>query len=173
MRARLLELALILTAGAGVGLTVNFAHPRGISLGEQVFSAAESGSGSCDTGPQAVAPIDSQAAATLCGSCDVAFVDARGAAFFAQGHIPSAVHLPPAEQDHADSVIGTLFEKSTVIVYGDNTECDQALSIAHRLTASGLSDVRILEGGWPTWVATDQPSVSGICEQCSHEAAHE
>jgi rhodanese-related sulfurtransferase len=166
MAAFVRQIALMVATGLVVGLAANLAHPRGVDLWSPIYPAPASGSGSCEAGLAEVPRIALEEAAALCGNCNVAFVDARGGATFAQAHIAGAIHLPPQSHPHAESVIADLREKPTVIVYGDNTQCDQAESVAQRLIQNGYADVRILEGGWPAWDGTHQPAVSGACEHC-------
>ncbi len=161
----IVQLALIVAVGSALGVAINFAHPRGVTLWAPVFSAAESGDGACEA--EALIPtIDAPTALALCDTCAVAFVDARGSSPFEAGHIATAVHLPPKDEEHAAEVISDILDRQTVIVYGDNTECDQASSVATRLVQSGHVDVRVLAGGWPAWSTTGQPATSGACEAC-------
>jgi len=156
--------AIIVCAGASVGMIANAVSPRGVALGTAVYAAAESGTGACDG--SAVVEIPPAEALALCDTCDVAFVDARSALAFARGHIPGAVHLPPEGKRRAEEVLGQLRAHTTVVVYGDDTACDQARNIATRVSTDGHPDVRILTGGWPSWLAHDQPSESGACGEC-------
>src|SRR5437016_2322445 len=100
----LLQVLVLVAGGAAMGLGANALSPRPVPLGRPVFAASSSGTAECTGGdgeePAAASrsphPRISQAdAVAACGACTASFVDARGAAAFAAGHVPGAIHLPP------------------------------------------------------------------------------
>src|SRR4051812_18443358 len=102
--ARLLrQTAAIVVAGACVGVLLNLTSPRPAPHGVAVHPASASATAVCSA-PEAAHPkyrtMSQSEAIQACVACTVAFVDARGGAAFAQGHIPGALHLPP--EGHAD-----------------------------------------------------------------------
>src|SRR4029077_8392910 len=108
-------------------------------------------------------------ASGMCSDCTVAFVDARTASAFAQGHVAGAIHLPPIGHPDEALRMAELGQKKTVVVYDDLSSCNLADSAGQRLRSRGVRDVRVLEGGWPAWQSRGQPAASGACEIC---AAH-
>jgi 3-mercaptopyruvate sulfurtransferase SseA len=106
----------------------------------------------------------------MCTACLAGFVDARGAHEFAHGHIANAVHLPPAGHPDETAVIAQLRTYPLVVVYDGDYSCAVADDVAVRLRRAGLTDVRVLQGAWPAWVAGQGPSAAGICGVCGVEA---
>lgn len=95
-----------------------------------------------------------------------------------ESHIPGALHLHMVEDLSAprgtvpyglpepDAVAGLLSSlgvdaDATIILYGSGGQ-----SVVHRiwwvLTASGVADVRVLDGGWQRWRAEERPVESGF-----------
>jgi rhodanese-related sulfurtransferase len=176
-----LQMALLGAAGAALGLGANALSPRPAHLGRPVFAAAESGGGACAMpSASAAAPviplrsprIGIDEAKGLCQACLAAFVDARGAADFAQGHVANAVHLPPAGHPDEARVIAELRTHPLVVVYDGDYACALADDVAGRLRRAGLTDVRVLEGAWTAWVAAGGPAAAGACGACGFAEAH-
>lgn len=165
------QLALLALAGPALGLTINAFSPRPATLGQPVVSAAESGTGSCSSaGVKAIQPaprIGVEEAKALCAACTSAFVDARSASAYADGHIPDAIHLPPRGHPQEKSAIDRLRSFPRVVVYDGENSCTQADDVAERLRQAGLADVRVLTGAWPAWVAAGGPGAAGACGSCS------
>lgn len=100
-----------------------------------------------------------------------------GRAAWAAGHVPGAAHLDVAVEtsDPDDPVPGQLGSRERVAAalgragVGDGDELvaydDGALFYAPRLAWAcevlGLPPVRVLDGGWPRWVAEDRPVAVG------------
>lgn len=168
----LFEALALAVIGAVCGLAVNAASPRPVDLSVPVLSVAESGEGSCsdpiasDTVLQRISIHDATAA---CDACSAAFVDARSAREFEEGHITGAVHVPP--KGHADeaATLQALAASPMVIVYDGDSSCRLAEGIAGRLLNAGISNVRILEGAWPGWIAAGGQGASGMCAECGNE----
>lgn len=175
MKRLLLQMVAIGAGGAALGLALNAASPRPASLTRAVYPAADSGSAVCGAAPEAGhekhghRTMPQHEAVAACNACTVGFVDARGAAAFAEGHITGAIHLPPAGHPDAAAQMQKLRGFATVVVYDSGGGCGLAEGVADRLAASGFKDVRLLEGGWPDWMAASGPALSGACQAC---AAH-
>jgi rhodanese-related sulfurtransferase len=169
----LIHAATVTAAGVALGLAVNAASPHPAALGRPVHAPAEATSGTCQA-PEDAAPIariGAEAARALCATCDVGFVDARGAFEFQQGHAVNAVHLPPVgDASEERFALERLAGAETVVVYDGDSSCKLAEGVARRLHAAGMKDVRVLEGAWPAWVAAGGPGSSGACAVCETRA---
>jgi rhodanese-related sulfurtransferase len=170
----LLQMAAISICGAALGLVLNFAvsaHPA--RLFAPVHAAAESGISLCSGSPEAHHEkhghriMPQKEAVAACSACTVGFVDARGAAAFAEGHIPLAVHLLPAGHPDEASELQRLRALATVVVYDSGGGCGLAEGVADRLEQAGFKDVRMLEGSWTDWMSAGGPAASGACQACS------
>jgi rhodanese-related sulfurtransferase len=165
----LIHAVTVAAAGVALGLAVNAASPHPAALGRPVHAAAEATAGTClapaDAAP--VARIGAAEARALCATCDVGFVDARGAFEFQRGHAVNAIHLPPVGDAVEERLaVERLAGMETVVVYDADSSCKLAEGVARRLQAAGLRDVRVLEGAWPAWVAAGGPGASGACAVC-------
>ena len=168
----LLETLALAVIGAVCGFAVNAVSPRPVNLAVPVLSVAESGEESCSdplASNAALQRISVHDATTACDACSAAFVDARSAREFEQGHVPGAVHLPP--KGHADEAVTlqALAASPMVVVYDGDSSCQLAEGVARRLLSAGISNVRILEGAWPGWIAGGGPGSSGMCSECGNE----
>jgi len=175
----LFQMAAICAGGALLGLLLNSASGRPARLLHPVYAASDSGSAVCGASPEAhherhghqVMPQSEAVAA--CGACSAGFVDARGAAAFAEGHIPGAIHLPPAGHPDEQAELAKLRAFPTVVIYDSGGGCGLAQGVADRLSAAGLKDVRLLEGSWTDWMTAGGPALSGACDACDAQHAHE
>jgi 3-mercaptopyruvate sulfurtransferase SseA len=158
---------LLCFAGSVLGIAGNAFSPRPARLGIPVHAAAESTTAACQDPRATVARISVQEAKPLCIACTAAFVDARSAQEYAAGHVTGAVHLAPGHP--ADPLLPKLSAAPTVIVYDRDRECSAADELAAQLQAQGLSDVRVLTGAWPEWLANGGPGESGACDLCTLE----
>jgi rhodanese-related sulfurtransferase len=172
------QIATMILGGSVLGLGLNVVSPEPIKLGEPVFAPAESGAATCSAphdqahaGPSAFPFISPEVAAGMCDGCRAAFVDARAATEFAEGHIPKAFHLPPHGHGNEAAVITELRTYPTVVVYDSGLACNLADTVAAHLREEGLSDVRILAGAWPAWEKSGGPAESGSCQACSGAGA--
>jgi rhodanese-related sulfurtransferase len=87
------------------------------------------------------------------GDPRVAILDARPKAFFDAGHIPGAENCPIDSNPGALwETAETLRDKKVVIVYCATSHCEWDKSVAWRLKASGISDVRVFEEGFASFV---------------------
>jgi len=83
----------------------------------------------------------------------VLWLDARSEAEFTRDHIPPAL---PLDEEHWDAQIETVLQRwqpgTTVIVYCSQAGCGASGRVAGRLRRDyGLTDVRVLHGGWAAW----------------------
>jgi len=166
---RILAQALVLaTVGAGAGLALNPLSPRPARLAE-LRTAAEATASCKLPGSGAVAPrIGVSEAVPLCIACTAAFVDARTAAEYAAGHVSGAVHVAPGELPL--EALLHLEKFRTVVVYDGDPSAAQAEAVAGLLRARGMTDVRVLGGSWPAWLAAGAPGESGACGTCAPAA---
>lgn len=166
----------ICVGGAALGLVLNAASGRPVALLKPVFPASDSGVAVCGAAPEAqhalhgheVMPLPQAVAA--CNECTVGFVDARGAAAFAEGHIPGALHLPPAGHPDEAAALQSLRALRTIVIYDSGGGCGLAEGVADRLAKLGFKDVRLLGGSWTEWASSGGPAQSGACQACDHEA---
>lgn len=82
-------------------------------------------------------------------------VEALGAAFYADAHLPGALNIPPA---HVDRVAGELLPDLTadIVVYC-TAACSSADAVARRLEALGYGSVAVYAGGKEDWVEHGLP----------------
>jgi rhodanese-related sulfurtransferase len=79
-------------------------------------------------------------------------VDARYAADFQQGHIPSAINLPVSISDHdLMNAVGHFDRNSAVIVYCQSDQCGFDEIIGTRLVALSFNHIRVWQEGWNGW----------------------
>jgi rhodanese-related sulfurtransferase len=172
----LLQMAAICAGGAVLGLALNVASARPAKLLTPVYAASDSGNSVCGASPQAQHEkhghqvMPQRDAVVACGTCAVGFVDARGAAAFAEGHIPQAVHLPPAGHPDEPAELAKLRAFPTVVIYDSGGGCGLAEGVADRLAAGGVKDVRLLEGSGTDWMLSGGPALSGACQECDGHA---
>jgi rhodanese-related sulfurtransferase len=82
-------------------------------------------------------------------------VEALGAAYFADAHLPGAVNIPPGQVDRlAPALIPDLGAR--IVVYCSRRG-DSSRIVARELEDRGYSDVRIFEGGKEDWVEHGLP----------------
>lgn len=82
-------------------------------------------------------------------------VEALGAAYYADAHLPGAINIPPGQVDRlAPALLPT--RDATVVVYCSGS-CSSADSVARRLEELGYSDVAVYAGGKEDWVEHGLP----------------
>ncbi len=157
-------------AGALAGFAANALSPRPARFREPVRPAAEE-AGICRL-PGALtlsSLISAQEAVPMCVACSAAFVDARGPAEYGAGHVSGAVHLQPGETSLPALLHLERFR--TVVVYDGEPGSERAENVAAALRAKGLTDIRVLAGAWPAWIAAGGPGESGPCGTCADRPA--
>jgi rhodanese-related sulfurtransferase len=81
-------------------------------------------------------------------------VDVRDELVYRAGHIPGAISVPLAEiEKHALDLRGRA-QQRLVVTYCSCPSEQTALTAAVALWKSGLTNVSVLIGGYPEWVAT-------------------
>ncbi len=168
------QLSLLVAGGLLVGLASNALSPRPVELGKPVLAASASATtGTChapvDDHPRVHPKLPLSEALQACTACTAVFVDARGEAAFAEGHVTQALHLPPEGDAELSPVLARVRAAPMVIVYDDDAGgCRLAQGVADRLAAAGVKNIRILEGSWSAWQAAQGPAQAGACEVCGH-----
>ena len=82
-------------------------------------------------------------------------VEALGAAFYADAHLPGAINIPPGSVDELAPVLLPELD-AEIVVYCSGT-CTSASSVAGRLAELGYRDVAVYEGGKEDWVEHGLP----------------
>ena len=85
-------------------------------------------------------------------------VDAHGPPYFALGHIPGAVNIPPHQVARL-APMRVSSEDVPVVVYGGSGSSN-ALIVADQLVRLGFTDVAVYEDGLEGWIAAGQPIVT-------------
>jgi 3-mercaptopyruvate sulfurtransferase SseA len=87
---------------------------------------------------------------------DLVLVDAHGPPYFANGHIPGAVNIPPHDVIRlAGERIGDT--RADVVVYG-GASSSNARIVADQLLAVGYINVSLYEDGLEGWIAAGLPT---------------
>lgn len=111
--------------------------------------------------------IKATEAEPLLNNPDVRFVDARPAQAYQSGHIASAIHVPLRNGTIDEASLAKIRGAKTIIAYCDtNSGCAASRRVAGILSASGFSDVRVLEGGIHAWLDQNYPAEAGACPDC-------
>jgi rhodanese-related sulfurtransferase len=99
-----------------------------------------------DPGQVALAQAESWGDAAL-------WVDARPAAQFTLGHIPTALELnEDSWNDLLPKVLAVWSPQRKLIVYCSRQSCNASHAVAERLRKeAALTNVYVLEGGWEEW----------------------
>ena len=92
---------------------------------------------------------------TLTGDTAPTLVEALGAAFFADAHLPGAINIPP---DQVDRLAPRLLPdvEAPIVVYCSGT-CQNSEIVARLLEELGYASVRIYLGGKEDWVEHGLP----------------
>lgn len=77
------------------------------------------------------------------------FIDARGQAAFALGHVRGAVNMPPGEKEaYLPKVREQIAPDQLVIIYCSSPHCESSDMIYEYLAAEGYNNMRIFKPGW-------------------------
>ena len=82
-------------------------------------------------------------------------VEALGAAYYADAHLPGAINIPPGQVDRLAPALLPALGASVVVYCGGS--CSLAESVARRLEELGYSDVAVYDGGQEDWVEHGLP----------------
>lgn len=82
-------------------------------------------------------------------------IEALGAAYFADAHLPGAINITPGQVARVAPVL--IPDLSARIVVYCTGRCDSSRIVARELENRGYSDVRIFEGGKEDWVEHGLP----------------
>jgi rhodanese-related sulfurtransferase len=86
----------------------------------------------------------------------VVVVEALGAPFYASGHIPGAINIPPHRiRESAPTALPD--KDTTVVVYGASRGCRQAEIVVRLLTTLGYRNVSRYPDGKQGWAAAGLP----------------
>ena len=87
-------------------------------------------------------------------------VETLGAAYFADAHLPGALHLP---HERVEELAPLLLPDARVVVvlYGSDPACHQCVPVARRLLRLGYADVRCYPGGKQDWLLAGLPVERG------------
>ena len=84
------------------------------------------------------------------GPVPLVLIEALGAAYFADAHLPGAINIPPGQVTRLAPVL--IPDLNARIVVYCSARCDSSRIVARQLEDRGYSGVRILEGGKEDWV---------------------
>jgi rhodanese-related sulfurtransferase len=169
--------ALLLAAGAVLGMLINTVRPDGVRSATATATPVACASGIPATpappsGVPAVEVLPPEQAVTLCGDPRTLLADVRDADAFAQGHVSGAIHLPCAASGSvATAAVDLLAGRHTLIVYGRDT--DDARLVADEMRGRvARADLRVLvlAGGFPAWNKAGLACSSGPCPDCAAPA---
>ena len=91
----------------------------------------------------------------LARSAQVTLVDAHGPPYFALGHLPGAVNIPPHDVT-ALAPLRIRSPRTAVVVYGASGSSNAAI-VASQLVALGYADVSVYADGLEGWIAAGLP----------------
>ena len=82
-------------------------------------------------------------------------IEALGAGYFADAHLPGAINVPPGQAGRLASVL--IPDLNARIVVYCSGRCDNSRIVARELEDLRYSDVRVYEGGKEDWVEHGLP----------------
>ncbi len=91
----------------------------------------------------------------ITGAEPVVIVEALGAGYYADAHLPGAVNIPPGQVDRLAPTLLPVPD-AAVVVYCSGT-CNSAEVVARRLEAARLQQRRRVPGGKEDWVEHGLP----------------
>lgn len=163
--AILLEMGRVLLAAGVIALAVGMT--RGVPSVTKVDEAAAQTCSAPVPDQPTIRWVSQEAARALWEEPGTTFVDARSEGEFQSGHVSGALHAPMTTGTISTALIDSLRASKTVVVYCDTSSgCGASTRLANLLGAAGLIDVRVLEGGMPSWDAHAYPAQAGACQNC-------
>lgn len=94
------------------------------------------------------------------GEKDLMVLDVRSQAEYANGHIPTAIHIP-IELIEQDSI--RLDKNKDYILFCGAVTCGASDIAARKLKDLGFPNLFVLEGGYPKWVESGYEIEAGAC----------
>jgi rhodanese-related sulfurtransferase len=82
-------------------------------------------------------------------------VEALGAAFYGDAHLPGAINIPPGQVDRLAPEL--IPDPNTPVVVYCSGSCSSAEDVAGRLEAVGYTSVAVYVGGKEDWVEHGLP----------------
>jgi rhodanese-related sulfurtransferase len=93
--------------------------------------------------------------ARIAGPDRPVLVEALGAAFYADAHLPDAINIPPGQVERLAPAL--LPDRAAVIVVYCTGACSSADAVARRLEEFGYTTVAVYAGGKEDWVEHGLP----------------
>jgi rhodanese-related sulfurtransferase len=91
----------------------------------------------------------------LAGPTPAQLVEALGAPYFADAHLPGAINIPPGLVDALASRL--LPQRDAAVIVYCSATCDSSALVARRLEQLGYSNVSVYDGGKEDWVEHGLP----------------
>lgn len=85
----------------------------------------------------------------------IVIVEALGAAFYADAHLPGAINMPPGQVDRLARAL--LPDSEAAVVVYCSGSCSSADTVARRLEELGYGNVAVYSGGKEDWVEHGLP----------------
>lgn len=160
----LFEVAVIMTAGLGIGLITNQFRDQPLALiYESKAQRLEAAVRHIST--EAPTPIASRKTIlpmivtieqlqTFMNEKQGLVLDARPEIFYRFGHIPGAVSFPREDFENIYKTFQSQLEKDRsqpLIIYCASTSCEDASLVQKSLLALGYSNAAVFAGGWAEW----------------------
>jgi rhodanese-related sulfurtransferase len=82
-------------------------------------------------------------------------IEALGAAYFADAHLPGAINIPPGQADRLAPILIPALDAPIVVYCSDGG--DSSRIVARELEKLRYSDIRLYEGGKEDWVEHGLP----------------
>jgi rhodanese-related sulfurtransferase len=93
---------------------------------------------------------------------EAAFLDARTADLYREGHVLRALSAPAKE---AEASLPSFFERlsleGALVIYCEGGDCQSSLALAKLLHEKGFTDIRVFSGGWEEWEKAGLPGEKG------------
>jgi rhodanese-related sulfurtransferase len=96
------------------------------------------------------------------GAGDIVVVDTAAPLIFEEEHIPGAVNFPWV---HSVSLPVDLPRDRTLVLYCACNDHEDSADMAEKLSQLGYLDVKVLEGGWFTWLDLEYPVAGAAVEE--------
>lgn len=152
-RTLLIRMALVVLAGASMGLVANSVHPMGLPL--SLREVEHPGIPAWVWERVDRIAVDDAREMWQAG---VTVLDVRDAEDYATGHIPGALSLPYQEFDDAyERVAPQLDPAEPVLIYCYGSSCGLSMRVAKLLLPRGYDRLHSLESGIAGWEKAELP----------------